>query len=56
MQGQAFLVTSSAFGRSNSPEGAKQNLSAHAEAALKHPTQKSLADRARSYKIKSPSP
>jgi hypothetical protein len=39
--GQAFLVTSSAFGRSNSPEGAKHEARAHIEAALKHPSQRS---------------
>ncbi len=36
--GQAFLVTSSAFGRSDSPEGAKHRIRAHSEAAQELPT------------------
>ncbi|MCY1447492.1 hypothetical protein D9M71_641180 [compost metagenome] len=37
MMGQAFLVTSLAFERSNSPEGAKQGNSGNTEAAAETP-------------------
>ncbi|WP_253454152.1 hypothetical protein, partial [Pseudomonas nitroreducens] len=39
--GQAFLVTSSAFGRSDSPEGAKYDIRARTEAAQKNERQRS---------------
>ncbi|AMO77334.1 hypothetical protein PcP3B5_39240 [Pseudomonas citronellolis] len=42
MSGQAFLVPFVAFDKRDSPEGAKQETSEHAEAAQTHPNKKSL--------------
>ena len=48
--GQAFLVTSLAFERSNSPEGAKQKIRAHAEATQETKARgRHIADGVRSY-------
>ncbi len=52
MMGQDLLVPFVSFDKRDSPEGAKQDLSAHAEAAQKRPNKKSIAEKLRSYESK----
>ncbi|WEJ70641.1 hypothetical protein [Pseudomonas sp. PSE14] len=62
MMGQDLLVPFVSFDKRNSPEGAKQNTSEHAEAALDTQTRnkkqetrnKSIADKVRSYDSHAP--